>query len=120
MQHSLAENKDLTAPQLTGQPESNDLFPVFLKLQELFVLVIGGGNVGLEKLAAVMANSPLTKVKLIATEINPGIRDLALKYANIELAQRAYHATDLDPAEIVIVAVNDLVLSEQIRKDAKQ
>ncbi len=30
--------------------ERNELYPVFLKLHQLNVLIVGGGNVGLEKL----------------------------------------------------------------------
>jgi hypothetical protein len=38
--------------------EGNQLFPVFLKLNQLKVLLVGGGNIGLEKLQAVLLNSP--------------------------------------------------------------
>jgi precorrin-2 dehydrogenase / sirohydrochlorin ferrochelatase len=31
--------------------ERNELYPVFLKLHQLNVLIVGGGNVGLEKLS---------------------------------------------------------------------
>jgi precorrin-2 dehydrogenase/sirohydrochlorin ferrochelatase len=31
--------------------ERNELYPVFLKLNNLNVLIVGGGNVGLEKLS---------------------------------------------------------------------
>ena len=99
--------------------EGNRLFPVFLKLEELSVLVIGGGNVGLEKLWAIVSNAPSSVVRLIALEIHPAIRELAGNYSNVELIQKAYEPEDLDVAEIVIVAVNDLLLSEQIRLDAK-
>ena len=44
----------------------NELFPVFLKLNNLNVLVIGGGRVALEKLTAVLTNSPKCKVTLVA------------------------------------------------------
>ena len=30
--------------------EQNELYPIFLKVAELEVLIVGGGNVGLEKL----------------------------------------------------------------------
>ena len=38
----------------------NTLFPVFLKLEEMHVLLVGAGNVGLEKLHALLANAPAT------------------------------------------------------------
>jgi len=49
--------------------ETNTLFPVFLKLEEMRLLLVGGGNVGLEKLNAVLHNSPGTQVKLVAISI---------------------------------------------------
>lgn len=99
--------------------ESNNLFPVFLKLEDLSTLVIGGGNVGLEKLSAILSNSPSGEVRLIALEIDPAIRELAENNKHITLIQKAYEADDLNAADIVVVAVNDLILSEQIRLDAR-
>jgi len=49
----MTPNKPVTAK------ESNKLFPVFLKLEHLRLLVVGGGAVGLEKLHAIVHNSPL-------------------------------------------------------------
>jgi len=43
--------------------ETNRLFPVFLKLEQLRMLVVGGGAVSLEKLHAIVHNSPATRVK---------------------------------------------------------
>lgn len=99
--------------------ESNNLFPVFLKLEELSVLIIGGGNVGLEKLSAILSNSPSGVIRVVSLEINPVIRERVQGRKNVELIQKAYETSDLDDADIVIVAVNDLILSEQIRLDAR-
>ena len=52
----------------------NRLFPIFLKLEELSLLIIGGGNVAFEKLNAVLNNSPQTKIKLVGIEINNAIK----------------------------------------------
>ncbi|MFT5883934.1 MAG: precorrin-2 dehydrogenase/sirohydrochlorin ferrochelatase, partial [Arcticibacterium sp.] len=38
----------------------NNLFPIFLKLEQMNLLIVGGGYVGLEKLEAVLKNSPKT------------------------------------------------------------
>ena len=99
---------------------SNLLFPVFLKLEELKVLIVGGGNVGLEKLLAVLNNSPATRIRLVATAINDTIRNTASHHKDIELIERPYQSEDMDDADIVIVAVNDPETSRQIRNDAKR
>lgn len=96
----------------------NNLFPIFLKLENLSLLIIGGGNVALEKLNAVLNNSPQTRIRLVATNICEPIRQIAQGYENIELIQRAYNSSDLDTSHIVISAVDDIDVSRQIKEDA--
>jgi len=102
------------------QTDTNNLFPIFLKLEQLNVLLIGAGNVGIEKLASIITNAPLAPVRVVATEINDAIRDIADKNENVEIIEKNYEPADIDWADLVIAAVNDPVLSEQIRNDAKQ
>ena len=99
---------------------SNNLFPVFVKLETLRLLIIGGGNVGLEKLQAVLQNSPATRITLVAIHIQEKIKELAALHPNITLIERAYASTDLDQADIAISAVDDKSLSALIQKDAKE
>ncbi len=51
---------------MTTSSDANPLFPVFLKLEQLRVLLVGGGNVGLEKLTAILRNSPATAVTVVS------------------------------------------------------
>ncbi|KUG13398.1 ABC transporter permease [Elizabethkingia miricola] len=97
---------------------SNSLYPIFVKLETLSLLVIGGGKVALEKLDSVLTNAPQTSVKLVAKEIIPEVKALQEEYKNLVLEQRAYTYADFDTADLVIAAVNDLVVAEQIRNDA--
>lgn len=99
--------------------ETNKLFPVFLKLEEMRLLIVGGGNVGLEKLNAVVHNSPATKIRLVALAISEEIKVLAEGYPGLRLIERAFQTSDLDEADIVIIAVNDRQASERIRGEAK-
>src|SRR5579871_4783548 len=93
----------------------NSLFPAFIKLENLRLLIVGGGNVGLEKLHAVLQNSPATQIRLVAIAIGEKIKELAAVHPNIQLFERAYQTSDLDQANIVIVAVNDRARSEERR-----
>ena len=102
------------------QTDTNNLFPVFLKLEELNVLLIGAGNVGIEKLASIISNAPLTPVRVVATEVNKTIREFAEKHQNVEIFEKPYEPSDIDWCDLIIIAINDPVLSEQIRNDAKQ
>jgi siroheme synthase-like protein len=97
---------------------SNNLFPVFLKLEQLKLLIIGGGNIGLEKLQAVVRNAPETQIKLVATQISDAVREFVAPYNTIVLEERAYQIADIRAADLVIAAVNDWQVAQQVRVDA--
>ena len=116
-------------PQYTDTPQErevglsgsagNNLFPVFFKLEQLKLLIIGGGNIGLEKLQAVINNAPATRIKLIAIEISEAVKDFAASYSNIILEQRSYRKEDITDANLVIAAVNDLDTAYKIKQDSE-
>lgn len=95
--------------------EGNQLFPVFLKLNTLKTLVVGGGPVGLEKLQALLNNSSEASIRLVALDILPEIRELAVRFPTLELVQRGFELSDLDEVELVVAATNNSDLNEQIR-----
>ncbi len=105
----------VNAPLTTG----NALFPVFLKLENLRLLIVGGGYVGMEKLQAVLQNAPATKITLVAGAISESIRLLACEHPNILIVARNFESSDLDEVEVVIVAVNDVSVSEYICWEAR-
>ncbi|MEP6749475.1 MAG: TSUP family transporter [Bacteroidota bacterium] len=98
----------------------NHLFPVFLKMEELNVLLVGGGKVGLEKLNAILQNAPAASVWVVATEITPEIKLLATLNPGIVLEERPFQEDDLENKEVVIVAVNDKAVSKYVRLRAKE
>jgi precorrin-2 dehydrogenase/sirohydrochlorin ferrochelatase len=85
----------------------NNLFPIFIKLENLHTLIVGGGYVGLEKITAVLDNSPLATVSLVSPDIRQEILDLAAANSRISLIERKFEDTDLTAKDIVIVATND-------------
>ena len=104
----------------TEKTEGNQLFPVFLKLNNLHTVLIGAGNVGLEKLTALLGNSPQAKVTIIAKEFVPGVHALAGEYEGVSITQKRFVDTDLNDADIVIAATNDNKLNEYIRSSAHE
>ncbi|MGN6604147.1 MAG: TSUP family transporter [Ginsengibacter sp.] len=110
----------LTPSEPTTESNSNNLFPVFLKLEELSLLIIGGGNVALEKLKSVLNNSPETNIKIVGIGICEDIKLLAQENSNIELFERSFTEKDVEEADLIIAAVNDLFTSEQIKNAAKK
>ena len=100
--------------------EGNQLFPVFLKLNDLHTVLIGGGNVGLEKLTALVTNSPLARVTVIAKEFQPEVHTLAAGYNGVKILQKAFDEHDLNTADIVVAATNDNELNQYIRESAHE
>jgi precorrin-2 dehydrogenase / sirohydrochlorin ferrochelatase len=96
--------------------ERNNLFPIFLKLEALNTLIVGGGHVGLEKLTGILKNSPSAKVTLIARSISSEIRELASKHSTVELIERNFRLWDVWSRDLVILATDDRKLHEGIRE----
>jgi len=94
--------------------EGNQLFPVFLKLNQLHTVLIGAGNIGLEKLTAIVGNSQLANVTVIARNFLPEIHLLASENKGVRIVQKSFTAADLDNAHLVIAATNDHSLNEYI------
>ncbi len=98
----------------------NTLFPVFLKLEKFRVLIVGGGKVGLEKITAVLNNSPATTITLVATHVSEEIKAFQLQYSNLIIHQRSFVEADLNHIDLVIVAVNNKETSLEIKELAQQ
>lgn len=98
--------------------DSNALFPIFVKFENLQVLLIGGGVIAKEKLDSILFNSPKTHIKLVAKEILPEIKELAKFYPNISLIERAFEEADFQNVQVVFAAINDATLAAEIQSMA--
>jgi len=116
MAPELKEKKKSVSP----SGEGNRLFPVFLKLEQLHLLIVGGGKVGHEKLRAVLENSPRARVTVVARKVSAEVRLLASASDNVEIYEREYHESDLEGKDLVIVAVDDRELGRHIRAKAAE
>ncbi|MES2429225.1 MAG: TSUP family transporter [Bacteroidota bacterium] len=115
----VSENNELIDVQ-DEKTGGNQLFPVFLKLNELHTVLIGAGNVGLEKLTAILHNSHDAKVTVIAKAVIQPVKDLAVKYATITVIEKTFDDNDLNNADLVIAATDDSKLNKYIRESAHQ
>lgn len=100
--------------------ERNNLFPVFLKLEELDTLIVGGGNVGLEKLNALLKSSPAAKVTVVAGQIREEIRELAAGTNRIRLIERNFRVRDLQHKDLVLLATDNPELHHRIKGLARK
>ena len=115
----LPKNSNLSVVQ-DDKRGDNQLFPVFIKLNELHTVLIGAGNIGLEKLTAIVSNSQLANVTVIARNFLPEIHLLASENKGVKIIQKSFTAADLDNAHLVIAATNDHSLNEYIVQAAHE
>lgn len=93
----------------------NELYPVFLKLELLNVIIIGGGAVAEEKLHFLLKSSPKARVRLVAKQVSDKIYKLAQEN-NIEIIISEFHQTHLIGSSIVICATDNSDLNKLVRK----
>ena len=98
----------------------NNLYPVFLKLDDLNALVVGGGNVGLEKVEALIFSSPDAKVTIVAPAIRQELKDAILHHPSYTCIERKFIDTDLDGKDIAILATDDKELHKHIKQLARK
>jgi len=97
-----------------SESTTNELFPVFLKANELEVLLVGGGAVALEKLQALLHNSPRTTVQVVAKEFKPEFLAFAELHENVTLEERSVGPRDFQGKQLAITAVNDETVSTEL------
>ena len=68
----------------------------------------------MEKLQAILSNSPNTSIHLVAKEISQPIKDISAENSNIRLSERIFLPGDLDEVQFVIIAIDDYEESRQI------
>ncbi|MBO6211830.1 TSUP family transporter [Algoriella sp.] len=93
----------------------NTLFPIFLKTEHLRFLIIGGGNVGLEKASTLLKQNPSAKIKVISTLIKDELKQLSHTHENLQLIEKDFEDSDLQQSDLVIIATDDTELNKMIK-----
>jgi precorrin-2 dehydrogenase/sirohydrochlorin ferrochelatase len=88
-----------------------------LKLTGRRCLVVGGGDIGLEKVEGLLACD--AQVVLVAPEAIEPLRDLAAE-GSITWERREYRAEDLERTFIAIAATNDTDVNIRVYEDAER
>src|SRR4051812_47291523 len=88
-----------------------------LKLTGRRCLVVGGGEIGLEKVEGLLACDG--RVVLVAPDAVPELEDLAAE-GSIEWLRREYRAEDLERTFIAIAATNDTEVNIRVYDDAER
>jgi len=98
--------------------ERNNLYPIFLRMHKIQTLIVGGGNVGLEKLTFLLKSSPDANVEMVAPFFRDEVKALAEQF-NINLIYTAYDASFLCDKDLVIAATDNVEVNKKIYNDAK-
>ena len=99
--------------------ERNNLYPVFLKVSQLNTLIVGGGNVGLEKLTFLLKSSPDATVTMVAKEFREDIKALAVQH-NVTLIEDAYQVSYLDGRHLVVACTDNVAVNEEVYRDCRE
>jgi len=99
--------------------ERNELYPVFLKVNNLKVLIVGGGNVAEEKLTFLLKSSPNAKVEMISPMYREGTVKLAKKH-NVKMRKVKYRRKHLKGKHIVVATTNMPKVNEKVYADCRK
>ena len=94
--------------------EQNELYPIFLKLHNLNVLIVGGGNVGLEKLSFLLKSSPNANVEVVAPHFHLEIKVLAENHPSITLTEAKFKKKMLKKRHMVIACTDNLKINKKV------
>jgi len=91
-------------------------FPMFMDMNELKVLVVGGGAIATEKLEKLV---DFTKeITVLALRVDDDAKSIIDKYGLV-LYQRAYEKGDITGFDIVIVATDTVILHKEIYEESR-
>ncbi|TDT46248.1 precorrin-2 dehydrogenase/sirohydrochlorin ferrochelatase [Maribacter spongiicola] len=99
--------------------ERNELYPVFLKVSNLHILIVGGGNVALEKLTFLLKSSPNAQVEMVAPMFRDETIALANKF-NIKMNMANYDVSYLKGKHIAIATTDNVPVNEQVYHDCRE
>tara|TARA_R110000868_G_scaffold5985_8_gene34785 strand:+ start:16117 stop:16701 length:585 start_codon:yes stop_codon:yes gene_type:complete len=99
--------------------ERNNLYPIFLKLNNLKVLIVGGGFVAAEKLKFLLRSSPDARVTMVSPMYREGTVELAKK-GDVILIHGVYHKKYLKGNNIVIATTNIPEVNLKVHKDCRK
>lgn len=99
--------------------ERNELYPIFLKVNNLNALIVGGGNVAEEKLTFLLKSSPNARVEMISPMYREGTRHLAEKHGVI-MHKGEYHEKYLRQKHFVVATTDMPKVNEQVFADCRE
>ena len=97
----------------------NDLYPIFIKPENIRILIIGGGFVALEKLTFLFKSSPQATVTLVS----PMVRDETMAFIadkEVTIINEKYTSVFLKGHQLVIATTDDKEVNVKVSMDAQK
>lgn len=98
--------------------ERNELYPVFLKVSQLNILIVGGGNVAEEKLTFLLKSSPNANVEMVSPMYREGTLALAKKFG-IQMHVAEYDSNYLLGNHMVIATTDNISVNTKAYNDCR-
>jgi len=98
---------------------ANTLFPVFLKTETAHFLIVGAGNVGLEKTETLLKQNPEIRISIVAPMIHPNLRKIVDRFENVTFDEKPFEEADLLNKDFVIITTDKPAINLAVRKLAK-
>ncbi len=99
--------------------DSNHLFPIFIKLSTIKVLVVGGGNVALEKMGGIKRTDIHANVLLIGIEFSEELLELIHDMPYVSIQKKEFEISDINGFQLVISATDNHEIQVQIKEICK-
>ncbi len=99
--------------------ERNNLYPVFLKVKNLEILIVGGGFVAEEKLTFLLKSSPDAKVTMVSPMFREGTLELAKK-GDVKFIEDVYKTSYLEGKHMIIATTDKPAVNVQVYMDCRE
>ena len=99
----------------------NSLYPIFLQLEKLKILIVGAGAVCYEKLSFILKSSPNAHIDIVAREVSKEVASIVYDHhGQITVSQKSFDCYDVLGFDIVIAATNISSVNQQVHSAAKR
>ncbi len=118
IQQEVKEKSDKVIKPSKMDEGRNNLYPVFLKVKQLEILIVGGGFVAEEKLTFLLKSSPDAKVTMVSPMFREGTL-LVAKRGDVTLIEDNYKSSYLAGKHMVIATTDKPEINIEVYKDCR-
>lgn len=101
--------------------QTNPLYPIFLKLHQLEMLIVGAGEVGHEKMSFILKSSPNARITVVAPWVSDDVTELleSKDSHHVTIIKREFQPSDIDGKDLIVAATNIKALNIEVQRLSK-